>query len=61
MNVNDLLFDLGLDNINMFQLARWVRDNKMAFKVGSLGDKSKVGDAPECVGAGVQGGASSAL
>jgi 6-phosphogluconolactonase (cycloisomerase 2 family) len=32
--VNDLLFDLGLDNVNMFELARWVRDNKMAFKVG---------------------------
>lgn len=31
--VNDLLFDLGLDNINMFDLAHWVRDNKMAFKV----------------------------
>jgi hypothetical protein len=31
--VNDLLFDLGLDNVNMFDLARWVRDNKMAFKV----------------------------
>jgi hypothetical protein len=33
VGVNDLLFDLGLDNINMFELARWVRDNKMAFKV----------------------------
>lgn len=31
--VNDLLFDLGLDTINMFELAAWVRDNKMAFKV----------------------------
>lgn len=31
--VNDMLFDLGLDNINMFELAHWVRDNKMAFKV----------------------------
>lgn len=34
MTVNDLLFDLALDNINMFELARWVKDNKMAFKVG---------------------------
>jgi hypothetical protein len=33
VTVNDLLFDLGLDNINMFELAHWVRDNKMAFKV----------------------------
>ncbi|WIA09167.1 hypothetical protein OEZ85_008578 [Tetradesmus obliquus] len=33
VGVNDLLFDLGLDNVNMFELARWVRDNKMAFKV----------------------------
>jgi hypothetical protein len=33
VGVNDLLFDLGLDNVNMFDLARWVRDNKMAFKV----------------------------
>jgi hypothetical protein len=32
--VNDLLFDLGLDTFNMFELAHWVRDNKMAFKVG---------------------------
>jgi len=35
MTVNDLLFDLALDNINMFELARWVKDNKMAFKVGA--------------------------
>jgi hypothetical protein len=33
VGVNDLLFDLGLDNVNMFDLARWVRDNKMVFKV----------------------------
>jgi aryl carrier-like protein len=32
--VNDLLFDLGLDSINMFELAHWVKNNKMAFKVG---------------------------
>jgi hypothetical protein len=36
VGVNDLLFDLGLDNINMFDLARWVRDNKMAFKVSAI-------------------------
>lgn len=34
--VNDLLFDLSLDTFNMFELAHWVRDNKMAFKVGML-------------------------
>eukprot|EP00775_Hariotina_reticulata_P007938 gene7938-8134_t len=33
MAVNDMLFDLGLDNINMFDLARWVKVNKIAFKV----------------------------
>lgn len=35
--VNDLLFDLGLDNVNMFELARWVKDNKIAFKVRRQG------------------------
>lgn len=34
MAVNDLLFDLGLDHINMFELAHWVKENKMAYKVG---------------------------
>jgi hypothetical protein len=34
--VNDLLFDLGLDTFNMFELAHWVKDNKMAFKVGMV-------------------------
>jgi hypothetical protein len=34
LRVNDLLFDLGLEGINMFDLARWVKNNKMAFKVG---------------------------
>lgn len=33
VTANDLLFELGLDNFNMFELARWVKDNKMAFKV----------------------------
>lgn len=31
--VNDLLFELGIDNVNMFELARWVKDNKLAYKV----------------------------
>lgn len=31
--VNQLLFDLGLDNINMFHLLRWIRETKFAFKV----------------------------
>jgi hypothetical protein len=34
MAVNDMLFDLGLDSMNMFDLARWVKVNKIAFKVG---------------------------
>lgn len=31
--VNELLFKLQLDNVNMFNLVRWVRENKIAFKV----------------------------
>jgi hypothetical protein len=31
--VNALLFELGLDNINMFQLLRWIKDSKFGFKV----------------------------
>lgn len=37
LTVNDLLFDLGLDNINMLELAAWVKENKMAFKVSKGG------------------------
>eukprot|EP00879_Flechtneria_rotunda_P018409 GHRR01019311.1.p1 GENE.GHRR01019311.1~~GHRR01019311.1.p1 ORF type:complete len:601 (+),score=184.42 GHRR01019311.1:196-1803(+) len=33
LSVNDLLFTANLDHINMFELARWVKDNKMAYKV----------------------------
>ena len=34
VSVNDLLFDLQLDNINLFQLVRWMNEHKMVFKVG---------------------------
>lgn len=33
VGVNDLLFELRLDNVNMFELARWMKGNKIAFKV----------------------------
>jgi chromosome transmission fidelity protein 1 len=36
MTVNDLLFGLGLDNINMFELLRWAREQKLAFRVAGL-------------------------
>lgn len=32
--VNALLFELGLDDVNMFVLIQWLRDNRMVFKVG---------------------------
>ena len=32
VRVNELLFELGLDNINMFHLLRWVKESKFAFK-----------------------------
>jgi chromosome transmission fidelity protein 1 len=35
-SVNDLLFGLGLDNINLFELLRWAREQKLAFKVAGL-------------------------
>jgi hypothetical protein len=36
VRVNELLFDLGLDNINLFQLLRWVKETKFSFKVRVL-------------------------
>jgi len=36
MTANDFLFSLGLDNINMFQLGREIKDNKFVFKIGGL-------------------------
>jgi chromosome transmission fidelity protein 1 len=31
--VNDVLLDLGLDNVNLFPLLTWMREAKMVFKV----------------------------
>jgi chromosome transmission fidelity protein 1 len=31
--VNDVLLDLGLDNVNLFPLLTWMREHKMVFKV----------------------------
>jgi chromosome transmission fidelity protein 1 len=33
MRVNQLLFDSGLDNINLFELLRWMKETKFVFKV----------------------------
>jgi len=33
VSVNNLMFDLGLDCVNMFQLMAWLKDNQMVFKV----------------------------
>lgn len=44
--VNDFLFSMNLDNINLFQLINWVHETKLAFKVsgcGAVGDPN--GDA----------------
>jgi hypothetical protein len=37
VSVNELLFGLALDNINLFQLVRWMREHKMVQKVGCTG------------------------
>jgi hypothetical protein len=34
VRVNALLFEVGLDNVNLFHLLRWVKETKFAFKVG---------------------------
>jgi len=44
LGVNDFLFQSGLDNINMFQLLQYVRDNKVAFKIS--GYAQSVSEAP---------------
>eukprot|EP00890_Picochlorum_soloecismus_P002305 jgi/Picsp_1/3075/NSC_01297-R1_atp-dependent rna helicase ddx11-like protein 8-like len=36
ITANDFLFSLGLDNMNMFQLGREIKDNKLVFKIGGL-------------------------
>ena len=36
MTANDFVFSLGLDNVNMFQLGRDIKDNKFVFKIGGL-------------------------
>jgi len=49
--VNDLLFGLGLDNVNMFELLRWSREQKLAFKVAGLAASAERKQAREAAAA----------
>ncbi|KAK9843489.1 hypothetical protein WJX81_005623 [Elliptochloris bilobata] len=43
LTVNDFLFATGLDNINLFQLLRYLRESKVLFKVSGYADKALAG------------------
>ena len=38
LTVNDFLFSIGMDNVNLFQLLRWMQEHKMAFKVSGCAE-----------------------
>lgn len=47
LTVNDLLFCTGLDNINMFELGRNMRENKFMYKIGGYWKSKQDGGDPD--------------